>query len=259
MIGRERWICSLAVAFKGLVGRFRANSMVEQSQNRELLQSVCSRAAEAPCISGRGPGADIPRRNLALSVAHRQTSIKFSTISKEAIVGIRRRGSHETPAPISPKAKPPAACRTRQAAEAVSRSSKKLRRRARNIVSRRRLSLALQSPVRRGLAGPMPSRCELVHNPGSFFPKWRGLRSAPFHLDPNIFPVFRLIKCNLAQAAQVITSYSFSGMSESSSSQCWTFTDVAGHLKMKGAIPGKCGPILLAVFAPNQSHPSQAW
>ena len=72
------------------------------------------------------------------------------------------------------------------------------------------------------------------------------------HLDPNILPVFRLIKCSLVQAMQVITSYSFSGMSGSSSSQCWTFIEVAGHLKMKEAILGKCGPILLAVFAPNQ-------
>jgi hypothetical protein len=37
MIGRERWLLSLAVAFKDLVGRFRATSMVEESQNWELL------------------------------------------------------------------------------------------------------------------------------------------------------------------------------------------------------------------------------
>jgi hypothetical protein len=41
---------------------------------------------------------------------------------------------------------------------------KKLRRRARNVVSRRRLLLALKSPAPSGLAGSKRSRFELVHN-----------------------------------------------------------------------------------------------
>jgi hypothetical protein len=48
--------------------------------------------------------------------------------------------------------------------------SEKLRRRARNAVSRRRLSTGpLKSPSDTGLARPVPTRCELAHNRGSFF------------------------------------------------------------------------------------------
>jgi hypothetical protein len=40
----------------------------------------------------------------------------------------------------------------------------------------------------------------------------------------------------LVQAGQVIPAYSFSGASSSSSSQCWTFIEVSGQVKMKAAI-----------------------
>ena len=49
-------------------------------------------------------------------------------------------------------------------------------------------------------------------------------------------PVFRLRKCNLVQAGQMIPSYSFSRTSSSSSDQCWTFIDVVGQVKRNGAI-----------------------
>jgi hypothetical protein len=49
------------------------------------------------------------------------------------------RACHEAPAPIGQKAQPVTDRQPRQTAQAVTRSSKKLRRRARNIVSRRRL------------------------------------------------------------------------------------------------------------------------
>ena len=76
------------------------------------------------------------------------------------------------------KARPAAVGRARKTAKAVSRSSKKLRRRARNIVSRRRLLLALKSPAIRGLAGPMQSRCELVHISWQFLNGARGFGPA---------------------------------------------------------------------------------
>jgi hypothetical protein len=50
---------------------------------------------------------------------------------------------------------------------------------------------------------------------------------------PNSLPVFRLRKCSLVQAGQMIPSYSCSRTSSSSSDQCWTFIDVVGHLKTK--------------------------
>jgi hypothetical protein len=53
---------------------------------------------------------------------------------------------------------------------------------------------------------------------------------------PRSLPVFRLRKCNLVQAGQVIESYRFSDASSSSSSQCWTFIDVAGQVKTNRAI-----------------------
>ena len=38
-------------------------------------------------------------------------------------------------------------------------------------------------------------------------------------------------KCTQVQAGQTIASYSFSGISGSSSNRCWTFIPVAGHVK----------------------------
>jgi len=38
---------------------------------------------------------------------------------------------------------------------------------------------APEIPGANAIAGAMPSKCEPAHNPGSFFAKWRGLRSAP--------------------------------------------------------------------------------
>ena len=62
-------------------------------------------------------------------------------------------------------------------------------------------------------------------------------RASPYFSSwPNILPVFRLIRCSLVQARQVITSYSFSGTSSSSSSQCCTFIDVAGQVKTTGGM-----------------------
>jgi hypothetical protein len=59
----------------------------------------------------------------------------------------------------------------------------------------------------------------------------------PYFLSwPNSLPVFRLRKCNLRQAGHATPLYSSSGTSSSSSSQCWTFIDVAGHLNTKAAI-----------------------
>jgi hypothetical protein len=42
-------------------------------------------------------------------------------------------------------------------------------------------------------------------------------------------------KCTQVQAGQTIASYSFSGISGSSSNWCWTFIPVAGHVKTKWA------------------------
>ncbi len=56
--------------------------------------------------------------------------------------------------------------------------AKKLRRRARNVVSRRRLLLALKSPAPSDLAGSTPSRCDLVHNLGRFFQTGAGFGPA---------------------------------------------------------------------------------
>jgi hypothetical protein len=73
---------------------------------------------------------------------------------------------------------------------------------------------------------------------------------------PNILPIFRLTKCNLRQAGQETLSYSSSGASSSSSSQCWTFIDVSGHLKMKGAMR----PLLTedgALGVPRSPEPRQ--
>jgi hypothetical protein len=53
---------------------------------------------------------------------------------------------------------------------------------------------------------------------------------------PNSLPVFRLRKCSLVQAGQMIASYSFSRTSRSSSDQCWTFIDVVGQVKITAAI-----------------------
>jgi hypothetical protein len=58
---------------------------------------------------------------------------------------------------------------------------------------------------------------------------------------PNNFRVFRLIKCNLVQAGQVIASYSFSDALSSSSSQCWTIIDVSGQVKMISPQSGLIG------------------
>ena len=50
-------------------------------------------------------------------------------------------------------------------------------------------------------------------------------------LSLNVFPVDLLMKCSLAQAGQVIASYSdvFSNGGASSSSQCWTLKPEYGH------------------------------
>jgi hypothetical protein len=63
---------------------------------------------------------------------------------------MRSRGllHHEAPTPIAQKAQPATDRKPRKTAQAVSRSSKKLRRRARKIVSRKHRSPA--SPRRRG-------------------------------------------------------------------------------------------------------------
>jgi len=53
---------------------------------------------------------------------------------------------------------------------------------------------------------------------------------------PSGLPVFRLRRCTLAQAGQVIASYSLSDRSSSSSSHCWTLNDVFGQVKMNCAI-----------------------
>ena len=69
-----------------------------------------------------------------------------------------------------------------------------------------------------------------------YFPE-RDREAALLSVLAQYLAVFRLTKCNLRQAGQETLSYSSSGTSSSSSSQCcWTFIDVAGHLKMKGAI-----------------------
>jgi hypothetical protein len=81
------------------------------------------------------------------------------------------------------------------------------------------------------LAGPLKEVClhcgKKVHGTGwaPYFSSW-----------PNSLPVFRLRKCNLVQARQMIASYSFSRTSSSSSDQCWTFIDVVGQVKRNGAI-----------------------
>jgi hypothetical protein len=59
----------------------------------------------------------------------------------------------------------------------------------------------------------------------------RQLRRPYFFASPNNLPVFRLIKCSLVQARQVMASYSVSGISASSSNSCWTLNPVVGHLK----------------------------
>ena len=48
---------------------------------------------------------------------------------------------------------------------------------------------------------------------------------------PNTLPVFRLMRCILAQAEQGTTSYSFSETSGSSSNWCGMLKPVAGHWK----------------------------
>jgi len=50
-------------------------------------------------------------------------------------------------------------------------------------------------------------------------------------LCPQRGGVAWLRKCSLAQAGQVIASYSFSGAAWSSSSHCWTYINVAGQVK----------------------------
>ena len=47
---------------------------------------------------------------------------------------------------------------------------------------------------------------------------------------------FSIDECSLAQAVHLITSYSLSGTSSSSSSQCWTCRHVFGHLKTNAVI-----------------------
>jgi hypothetical protein len=70
---------------------------------------------------------------------------------------------------------------------------------------------------------------------------------------PNSLPVFRSRKWNLVQAGQLIPAYSFSGMSSSSSSQCWTFIEVSGQVKMKAAI-GLDTASTLVVFDLDQHY-----
>lgn len=67
-------------------------------------------------------------------------------------------------------------------------------------------------------------------------PVMLGQKNNRIYTGPNSLPVFRLMKCSLRQAGQATPSYSSSGAYSSSSSQCWTLIDVAGHLKIKEAM-----------------------
>jgi hypothetical protein len=69
-------------------------------------------------------------------------------------------------------------------------------------------------------------------------------------------------KCTQVQAGQTIASYSFSGISGSSSNWCWTFIPVAGHVKTKWATVNLWGAVTsdldLAQVPSDRERPRRA-